>query len=65
MEDSIFNEYVKHLVENKALVPRYHAMLTAKLSDYDLRLGDWERSLLRLGMMVLDDLNLDIFAQIQ
>ena len=40
MEDPIFNEYVKYLVENKALVPRYHAMLTAKLSDYDLRLGD-------------------------
>ena len=37
MKDPIFSDYVKHLVEEKAMIPRYHAMLTAKLSDYDLR----------------------------
>ena len=37
MKDPVFSDYVKHMVEEKALIPRYHAMLTAKLSDYDLR----------------------------
>ena len=37
MNDAVFSEFVKNAVENKTLIPRYHPMLTAKLSDYELR----------------------------
>ena len=37
MEDELFADYVRYLVENKTLIPRYHNMLTSKLGDHDLR----------------------------
>ena len=37
MSNAVFSEYVKSAVENKTSIPRYHAVLTAKLSDYELR----------------------------
>ena len=37
MNNKVFSEFVYHLVENQALIPHFHKLLTTKVGDYDLR----------------------------